>query len=192
MRIILLGPPGAGKGTQAQKLVERLKVPHLSTGDMFRQAIAAGTPVGRTAKGYMDAGQLVPDDVVLNLVEQRLQQSDCAAGCLLDGFPRTVKQAEALDAFLAGRKTPLDGVVELRVDEEELVRRLMGRGRGDDQPEVIRERMAAYHRQTKPLTDYYQRRGILVAIDALGSVDEVFGRLSAAVDKIGAGKAAKK
>ncbi len=188
MRIILLGPPGAGKGTQAQKLVQRLKVPHLSTGDMFRQAIAAGSAVGQTAKGYMDAGQLVPDEVVLALVEQRLEQPDCSVGCLLDGFPRTVKQAEALDKYFAGRGKPLDGVIELTVDEEELIRRLMARGRGDDQPEVIRQRMVAYHRQTKPLSDYYRKRGVLVEIDALGTVDEVFSRLTAAVDKLATGK----
>ncbi len=191
MRIILLGPPGAGKGTQAQKLVERLKVPHLSTGDMFRQAIAANTAVGQTAKGYMDAGQLVPDEVVLALVEQRLEQTDCAVGCLLDGFPRTVKQAEALDKYFASRGKPLDGVIELTVDEEELIRRLMARGRGDDQPEVIRERMVAYHRQTKPLSDYYRQRRVLVEIDALGTVDEVFSRLTKAVDKLAAGKTRK-
>lgn len=188
MRMILLGPPGAGKGTQAQRLVQRLKVPHLSTGEMLRQAIAAGSAVGQTAKRYIDQGQLVPDEVVLDLVTQRLEAPDCSAGCLLDGFPRTVKQAEALDEYFARRGTQLDGAVEMQVDEVELVRRMIARGRGDDQPAVIRERMATYHRQTKPLVDYYQQRGSLASIDALGTVDEVFNRLTAAVDRLAARK----
>ena len=191
MRIILLGPPGAGKGTQAQRLVEQLKVPHLSTGEMLRHAIAANTPVGQTAKAYIDQGKLVPDEVVVDLVAQRMEQPDCSVGCLLDGFPRTVKQAEELDAYLARCGMPLDGVVEMQVDEEELVRRMLARGRGDDQPDVIRERMATYHRQTKPLVDYYSKRGSLETIDALGTIDEVSQRLIDAVNRLAARKSVK-
>jgi adenylate kinase len=184
MRLILIGPPGAGKGTQAQRLIERLKVPHLSTGEMLRQAIAQGTPVGSYAKKFIDAGQLVGDDTMVELVGQRLKEPDCAEGCLLDGFPRTVVQAEKLDEYLRQQNAPLDGVIEMQADEEELVRRMIARGRSDDKPDVIRERMAAYQRQTAPVSDYYRQRGLLETIDALGTIDEVSARMFAALERI--------
>jgi len=181
MRLVLLGPPGAGKGTQAQRLVQQLRVPHISTGEMLRQAIDKGTATGLEAKQYLDSGQLVPGQVMVDLVRQRLDQPDCAGGFLLDGFPRTVAQAEALDAYLSQRKNRLDAVLEMQVDEEELVRRLIARGRGDDQPDVIRQRMAAYHEQTMPVSAYYRQHDILKTIDAMGTPDEVFARLLGAM-----------
>jgi adenylate kinase len=183
MRLILLGPPGAGKGTQAQRLVQHLAIPHLSTGEMLRQAIDQGSPEGLHAKQFIDRGDLVPDDTVLELVRQRLGTADCATGWLLDGFPRRLSQAEALDEFLARRNTPLDGTLELHVEEEELFRRLLARGRGDDQPDVIRQRMATYYHETRPLTDYYRQRGFLDTVDATGTVEEVFARLLEAVGR---------
>ncbi len=184
MRLVLLGPPGAGKGTQAQWLAAHLQVPHLSTGEMLRSAIAQGTPVGMYAKQFIDAGQLVGDDVMVELVGQRLDQNDCANGCLLDGFPRTVVQAQKLDEYLTQHGQPLDGVIEMQVDEDELVRRMMARGRSDDKPEVIRERMATYHRQTEPVADYYRQRGKLKSIEAIGTLDEVSSRIQSALQQI--------
>ncbi|MCC7086924.1 MAG: adenylate kinase [Pirellulales bacterium] len=184
MRIILIGPPGAGKGTQAQILAAHLRVPHLSTGEMLRRAIQSVTPLGKSAKQLIDAGQLVPDDMVLQIAERRLGQPDCASGCLLDGFPRTVPQAEALGKYLQRQVTPLDGVIEMQVDEDEIVERLKKRGRSDDQPQVIRERMAAYRRQTEPLLDYYRNRKLLHSIDGLGTIDEVSTRLNLVVEQL--------
>jgi len=180
MRLVLLGPPGAGKGTQAERLVQQLCIPHISTGEMLRQEIEAGTPTGREAKQYLDSGQLVPGQVRIELVRQRLNQADCA-GFLLDGFPRTVPQAEALDEYLSQGNRPLDAVLEMQVDEEELIRRLIARGRGDDQPEVIRQRMVAYREQTMTVSAYYRQHGLLRSIDALGTPDEVFSRLLGAI-----------
>jgi adenylate kinase len=180
----MLGPPGAGKGTQSERLAHHLKVAHLSTGEMLRQAIDVESSVGLEAKKFIDQGQLVPDQVIIELVGQRLDQTDCASGYLLDGFPRTLSQAEALDNYLSRRSTPLSGVIELEVNEDVLVDRMLARGRGDDKPEVIRQRMATHHEQTEPLSDYYRQRNVLETIDALGSVDEVFGRLLAAVQKL--------
>jgi adenylate kinase len=182
MRIIFIGPPGAGKGTQAEKIIAKYKPAHLSTGDMLRAARDAKTEIGLKAEKYMSGGQLVPDDVIIGIISDRLQESDCQAGYLLDGFPRTIAQAEALDKMLAGKGTPLDVVLELRVPDEELYRRLAGRGRADDKPEVIRERLVAYNKQTSPLLDYYNKQGLLKTIDGLGSVDEIFARVEKILD----------
>jgi adenylate kinase len=184
MRIVFIGPPGAGKGTQAERLVETYRLAHLSTGDMLRAARDAKTELGQKAEQYMSAGALVPDEVIIGLIEQRLQQADCAGGYLLDGFPRTIAQAEALDKLLAGQATPLDVVLELRVPEEELFRRLAGRGRADDNPDVIRQRLVAYRNQTAPLLAYYGERGRLKSIEGLGTVDEVFARAKAVLDPL--------
>ncbi|MCS7306051.1 MAG: adenylate kinase [Thermoguttaceae bacterium] len=184
MRIVFIGPPGAGKGTQAALVVGRYGIAHLSTGDMLRAARDAQTEIGKLADQYMSAGQLVPDDVILKIVQERLRSDDCRRGYLLDGFPRTLAQAEALDQMLAQEGTPLDVVLELRVPEEELFQRLSGRGRADDKPEVIRQRLVAYRQQTEPLLDYYQRRRLLQTIDGLGSVEEIFQRIQKVLDPL--------
>jgi len=183
MRLILLGPPGAGKGTQAQRLVERYGIVQLSTGDMLRAAVAAGTPVGRKAKDIMDRGELVPDDVVVAIVSDRVDQQDAKAGFILDGFPRTVPQAEALDRMLAERRMPLDLVLALEVPEKTLVERLSARGRPDDDCETILERFRQFNSLTQPVLDYYGRRGILRRIDGDAPPDEVFNRVRRAVDE---------
>ncbi len=174
MRLVLLGPPGAGKGTQAVQLAEALGVPQISTGDLFRHNIRTGTALGVEAKRYLDAGDLVPASLTNALVDTRLDDPDAAGGFILDGFPRSVEQAEALDAMLKKRGLALDAVVEFRVPLELLVERLLGRGRADDTEEVIRNRMEVYRAETAPLLDYYQSE--LRTVDAVGGVDEVFAR----------------
>jgi adenylate kinase len=182
--MVFIGPPGAGKGTQAERLVKTYKMAHLSTGDMLRAARDAKTDVGVRADKFMSSGALVPDDIIVAIIAERLQKPDCRQGYLLDGFPRTIAQAEALDAMLAEQGTPLDVVLELRVPEEELFRRLAGRGRADDTPEVIRQRLVAYRKQTEPLLEYYGRQGSLKSIDGLGTVDEIFDRARAVLEGI--------
>lgn len=181
MFVVFMGPPGAGKGTQSKLLIEHLGVPHLSTGDMLRTACAEGTEIGQQAQSYMEAGQLVPDDLMIRVVDERLAHPDCAEGCLFDGFPRTLVQARALDDLLDRRGTPLAVVIQMRVDESELVRRLAGRARSDDKPEIIRHRLRMFYESIQGLLDYYDRRGLLQTIEGLGAPQEVFGRIRAAL-----------
>lgn len=181
MRVVLLGPPGAGKGTQAVKLAEKLGVPHISTGELFRHNISEGTPLGVRAKHYLDAGELVPTSLTNDLVDDRLNDDDVAGGFILDGFPRTVDQAVALHDMLERRGLKLDAVVEFRVPEEELVTRLMGRGRADDTEDVIRNRFRVYRDETAPLLDYYKAE--LKSVDAVGDLDEVFARALQQLDR---------
>jgi len=217
--LILLGPPGAGKGTQAKLIAKRLGVPHVSTGDMFRDAVSRDTPTGHLAKPIMERGELVPDPIVLKMVEERLAQPDTAKGFVFDGFPRTLPQSEQLDGILAklGFGKPI--VVDIRVDPEKLIRRLSGRWtcsvggeiynlfdrppkvpgvcdrdggkltqRADDAPEVVKARLVAYDRQTKPVSDYYRQHGVLVTVDGEASIDEVSNRVEQIVESAAASR----
>jgi len=183
MRLILLGPPGAGKGTQAQRLVEKHGIVQLSTGDMLRAAAAAGTPVGLRAKAIMDRGDLVPDDVMIEIIADRLAQPDTARGFILDGFPRTVDQARALDRLLEERGLDLDGIVEIVVDHAILRDRILGRARetggarADDTEATVSKRLAVYRELTAPVADHYRARGVLRQVDGMGTVAEVAARI---------------
>lgn len=185
MRLVLLGAPGSGKGTQAAKLREHLQVPHISTGELLRAAVTAGTPLGLQAKAVMAAGNLVSDDIVLGMLEDRLLQSDTANGFILDGYPRNLAQANALDALLTRIGQPMDIAVQLDVDNELLVSRLAGRakaeGRADDSPEAVRNRLKVYDQQTAPVVDFYRNQGKLAHLDGVGSLDEVFTRIIEAI-----------
>jgi adenylate kinase len=187
MRIVLMGPPGAGKGTQAALIAEDLDVPHISTGEIFRANLSAGTPLGVEAKRYMEAGEYVPDEVTNSMVADRLAESDAAGGFILDGYPRTLAQVGELDTILSGLGTALDKVVEITADTDEVVARLLNRaqeqGRADDTEEVIRRRMDVYAEQTAPLVKVYSERGLLVKVDGMGSMAEVTGRLLAALGR---------
>jgi adenylate kinase len=194
MRLVLLGPPGAGKGTQAVRLAEHLQCGEVSTGDIFREHVAEGTPLGRTAREYMDAGDLVPDEVVIAMVTERLAEHDCAGGFVLDGFPRTVAQAAALDRWLEAAGTPLSAALFFEIDEEELFRRLAGRSatlhRSDDTERTIRHRLEVFAIKTRPLVDYYERRGLLLRVDSIGQMDEVTKRILDGLERLGAGRGA--
>lgn len=181
MRLILLGPPGAGKGTQAEKLVFYLGIPQISTGDMLRQARLEQTELGKKAESYMKAGELVPDDVVIGIVNERLGQKDCHEGYILDGFPRSVSQAAALDKMLEARGESITAVVNMIVPEQELLNRLLVRKREDDNEAVIRERLRVYSEQTEPLIDYYRSHGVLKEVEGLGTIDEIFERILGAL-----------
>jgi adenylate kinase len=180
MRLILLGPPGAGKGTQAQRLVERHEIVQLSTGDMLRAAVAAGTEIGLKAKAIMDRGDLVPDDVVVGIIKDRIEKTDAKNGFILDGFPRTVGQAEALDAMLKEKGLKLDAVVEIKVDEDILLSRIEKRAgetpggpRADDNAEALKKRLAVYREQTAPLVDHFRSKGLLKTVDGMKNIEEV-------------------
>jgi len=172
-----MGPPGAGKGTQAARIAADLRIPHVSTGEILRRAVGEGTPVGIRAKPYLDAGTLVPDDVIAGVVSERLAKPDCAPGFLLDGFPRTLPQASLLDARLSASRTPLSQVISLEVPAKELVARMMSRGRADDTPETVQRRLEVYESETEPLKGWYRSRGLLREVDGTGTPDEVFSRL---------------
>lgn len=180
-RIVLLGAPGSGKGTQGTLLMERKSIPQISTGDLLRAAVAAGTELGQRARSAMDAGELVADEVVIGMIRERLAQPDAAEGFILDGFPRTRAQAEALDGLLSDMERPLDRVVHLEVDEEEVVKRLLERGRADDNEDTIRNRMAVFRAQTHPLLEYYQSRGLLVTLEGVGGIEDIYARIDAAL-----------
>lgn len=186
MRIILMGPPGAGKGTQATIIANHFGIPHISSGEIFRRNIKANTPLGVAAREYIDAGNYVPDDITNGMIHDRLAEADAAAGFLLDGYPRTLAQIDNLDETLVELGQTIDAVVEMTADPEEVVRRLLARaeveGRTDDSDDVIRNRLVVYRQQTAPLTQVYAERGLLRRIDALGTIDEVSDRIRAVLE----------
>jgi adenylate kinase len=180
--VILFGAPGSGKGTQAARLSERLGVPHISTGDMLREAVDSVAPQGEKAKEYIDAGELVPDDVIIEMIADRLAENDAADGAIFDGFPRTIVQAEELARLLDENGRTLDRVVALRVPREVLVSRMLGRGRSDDTEAVVQTRLDVYVKHTLPLEDYYRKRGLLVEVDGTGKVAQIVERIARAIE----------
>jgi adenylate kinase len=189
MNLILFGPPAAGKGTQAKRLVENRRMVQLSTGDMLRAAIASGSELGQRVSGIMQRGELVSDDVVIALIEERLPEAEAAGGAIFDGFPRTLAQAQALDIMLERRGSRIDQVIRLKVDDAALMQRVAGRfaesGRPDDNPESFQVRLTAYNDQTKPLLPYYEEQGKLTEIDGMGAIDEVAAAIDKALGKAG-------
>ncbi|SRR6185312_9725652 len=186
MRIVLLGAPGSGKGTQASRLKADLRIAHISTGDLLRAAVRAGTPLGLRAKAVMDAGQLVSDEIVLAMLEERLAQPDTHAGFILDGYPRNLAQADALDHLLKRIGQPLDAVLKLNVPDADILKRteirFKAEGRADDDPDTVRRRLEVYAQQTAPVADYYAQRGLLAQVDGVGAIEEIFARLLAALN----------
>ena len=187
MRLVLLGAPGSGKGTQAARLKEHLQVPHISTGDLLRAEVAAGTPLGLEAKAIMARGDLVSDDILLGMLEERFSREDTRAGFILDGYPRNLSQAAALDALLKKLGVQFDAAVQLEVDNEQIIERLAGRaqaeGRADDSPESVRHRLDVYDRQTAPVIAFYREYDQLTVVDGVGSLDEVFTRIVKAIGR---------
>ena len=191
MKLILLGPPGAGKGTQATRLMEKHGIPQLSTGDMLRAAVKAGTPIGLQAKAVMESGGLVSDEIVVGIIADRMEEPDAKKGFILDGFPRTVAQAQALDAMMAKKGMKLDGIVELKVDENALMARIEKRAaetvaaggtvRADDNPDAFKKRLVAYREQTAPVSAYYASKGSLKTVDGMASIDDVTKAIDAAL-----------
>jgi len=192
MIVVLFGPPASGKGTQAKRIHEKYGIAHLSTGDMLRAAIAQGTEIGKKAKAIMDKGDLVPDEIVVGIIGERIQEPDCARGFVLDGFPRTVNQAKALDAMLTGKKLGVDHVIVMEVNEAELIKRVETRAdearkkgepvRPDDDPKVFKERLAVYKAQTAPILPYYEAQGKIRRVDGMKSIDEVTAQIDAVLD----------
>lgn len=183
LKLVLLGAPGTGKGTQSEKLVARYGVPQISTGDLLRTAVADKTELGMQAKVAMDAGELVSDDIVIGMIHERLNASDAVEGFILDGFPRTLAQAKALDELLAQLGRPLDRVVHVQVDDEEIVKRLLGRGRSDDTEQTIRNRLDVFRSQTQPLVDYYRQQNLLATVSGVGEIDEIFERINTVIGR---------
>ncbi|NLW95313.1 adenylate kinase [Luteimonas wenzhouensis] len=190
MRLVLLGAPGTGKGTQAARLKEYLRVPHISTGDLLRAEVAAGSPLGLQAKEVMERGELVSDDILLGMLRERFSREDTKAGFILDGYPRNLAQAAALDELLGNLGQKFDAAVQLAVDNEQIIERLAGRakaeGRADDNPESVRKRLEVYDAQTAPVIEFYRQQGQLTVVDGVGTLDEVFGRI---IEAISPGKA---
>lgn len=189
LNIVLFGPPGAGKGTQSQKLIDKYNLVHLSTGDILRAEIAAGTQLGKDAKAYIDSGKLVPDEVVIGMIENKIKAYPQVNGFIFDGFPRTVPQATSLDQMCELNNMPISGMVALVVDNEELFKRILERGktsgRSDDQdPKLVSNRIAEYNEKTAPVADYYAKRGKYHAVEGIGTVEEVFNRICSVVDKL--------
>ncbi len=183
MIIILIGPPGAGKGTQAQKIAQSLNLPHIATGDIFREHLQKNTELGRKIREYYEKGELVPDELVIEVVKNRIAMPDCEKGFILDGFPRTIPQAEALDKILAEKGRKVDIVIEIDIPEEEATKRLLSRGRLDDKLCTIKRRFVEYHIKTQPIIDYYKKQGKLVKVDGVGSIEEVFNRIMSIINE---------
>ena len=183
MNIILFGPPGAGKGTQAEKISSHFNLPHLSTGNIFRENIKNETPLGKKVKSIMDSGNLVPDETVVELVASELDKPKYDNGVVLDGFPRTVAQAEALENYLKGNDKQIDTFITLEVPEDELISRILSRGEGrsDDTPEKVKTRLQVYRNETRPVMDFYDEKGAVQKIDGVGSIDEIFNRIKKAI-----------